>query len=90
MDRLLENVGADIEGDARQWNGSTGSVFVSGTLSGATVHLEVRHNVGDWLRLHNFDGFTSPAMARVVLPDCEVRAITVGGDGSTSVSVDLV
>jgi len=95
--KLLDNAGADKTGDGVSPNAQKLTVAISGTLSGATVKLEMKAGSADWKDIHYEDGTPFEAdegindvFIRFLPLEASMRARTEGGDISTSVTVELI
>lgn len=72
---LLENVG-NATGTAIDWIGGEGTLYVEGTLDGATVALETRTPNDTWVQVSTT---TTVGVSNFDLPKGDIRAVSSGG-----------
>ena len=78
---LLSN--ASATGSDLWWEGGRGTMFLDGTLGGATVTLEALHPAtGTALVVGTEVTFTAVGLANFELPPCKLRAVVSGGSPS--------
>lgn len=90
---LMANAGADVTGDAKAAANNIIAAF-SGEFSGAVAALDMRITPSaDWIVLRHRDGLEcavdEPTHLTIkgIPRGAEIRGRTIGGDGSTSISI---